>query len=174
MKWIKSLDELLFELMSWLVFWPVTLIRTALRPIATMRYADAQLKRPEDEQYDEALSPPVFLILTLIVSHLVGKALGMRDVILEDTHGLAAMVDNDTSAIALRLVMFASFPLVYAALVVGVRHRRLDRSSLKLPFYAQCYPAAVFAAVLSLAADISFLKIGPPGTSTAIILTAIA
>ena len=40
LKWIKSLDELLFELMSWLVVWPVTLVRTLLGPIAMMRYAD--------------------------------------------------------------------------------------------------------------------------------------
>ncbi|RYG80526.1 MAG: hypothetical protein EON59_15105, partial [Alphaproteobacteria bacterium] len=140
LKWIKSLDDLLFELMSWLVFWPVTLLRTAARPIAMMRYADAQLTRPEEEQYDEALSPPVFLILTLIVVHLAALALGQPDEILANQRGLAKMVDNDTSAVAVRLVLFAAFPLIFAVMLVVSKQRKLNRRSLQLPFYAQCYP----------------------------------
>jgi len=172
LKWIKSLDDLLFELMSWLVFWPVTLLRTAARPIAMMRYADAQLTRPEEEQYDEALSPPVFLILTLIVVHLAALALGQPDEILANQRGLAKMVDNDTSAVAVRLVLFAAFPLIFAVMLVVSKQRKLNRRSLQLPFYAQCYPAAVFAATLAVAAQIGILKIGPSGLSALLLLAA--
>ncbi len=165
LKWIKSLDDLLFELMSWLVFWPVTLLRTAARPISMMRYADAQLTRPEDEQYDEALSPPVFLVLTLIVAHLVAIAMGEPDLIVASQRGVAGLIDNDTSALAVRLVLFAAFPLIYSVLLLAARRRRLNRRGLQLPFYAQCYPAAVFAAALGIAAQVGMLGIGPEGLS---------
>lgn len=161
MKWIKSLDELLFELMSWLLFWPATMAKTLARPISMMRYADAQLARPEDEQYDEALSPPVFLVLTLLAAHFGAKALGQSDVILASRTGMAAMIDDDTSAIALRIVLFAAYPLVFSVILLASRRRKLSRRSLQLPFYSQCYPAAVFAAFLGLASDLSSLHIGP-------------
>lgn len=43
MKWLSSLDELLYEVISWLVFYPLTLWRTCTRPLGMMDYADAQL-----------------------------------------------------------------------------------------------------------------------------------
>jgi hypothetical protein len=172
LKWIKSLDDLLFELMSWLVFWPVTLARTAARPIMMMRYADAQLSRPEDEQYDEALSPPVFLVLTLVVAHLSAMALGQQDELLTNQRGVAGLIDDDTSAVAVRIVLFAAFPLIFSVILLAARRRKLNRRSLQLPFYAQCYPAAVFAAFLGAAAEIASLGIGPPVTLGLVILAA--
>lgn len=172
LKWIKSLDDLLFELMSWLVFWPITLVRTLFRPLTMMRYADAQLALPEEEQYSEALSPPVFLVATLLVSHLVSVALGQPDEIVASRSGLGAMVSDDTTALAVRLALFSAFPLIYSVLLLLVRQRKIDRISLRLPFYAQCYPAAVFAAALAFAAEISLLGIGPPGTSGIAIIAA--
>lgn len=174
LKWIKSLDEVLYELMSWLVFWPVTLLRVLVRPVGMMRYADAQLQRPEEDQYDQALSPPVFLILTLILTHLSSKSLGIRDMILDDTSGLAGYIDSDASAIAVRLVMFAAFPLIFSVMLLVAKTRTLNRGSLKLPFYAQCYPAAVFAAALGIASEIGMMKVGPPGTSSIVMLSASA
>ena len=172
LKWIKSLDELLFELMSWLVFWPVTLARTAFSPLAMMRYADAQLARPEDEQYDEALSPPVFLILTLLVAHLAGVALGQPDVILDNRRGVASLVTSESAAVGVRLVMFAAFPLLFSVILLAARRKRLNRGSLKLPFYAQCYPATVFAAAMAVAAQIGLLHLAPDGVPALVMLAA--
>ena len=50
MKWLNSLDEHLFEVVSWLVFLPLTLLRTLVRLMAMMDYADEQLAQPDDEQ----------------------------------------------------------------------------------------------------------------------------
>lgn len=172
LKWIKSLDDLLFELMSWLVFWPLTFVRTLLRPLTMMQYADAQLTLPEEEQYSEALSPPVFLIATLIVSHLVSIALGQPDEIIQSRTGLGAMVTDDTTALGVRLALFAAFPLIFSVIVLLVRRRRINRISLRLPFYAQCYPAAIFAALLGASAEIRLLGIGPPEASGIVTLAA--
>lgn len=173
LKWISSLDELLFELMSWLVFWPVTLVRTALRPIAMMRYADAQLSRPAQEQYAEALSPPVFLVVTLLVAHVIGVALGQGDAILDNQHGVASLVTSEAGAVAVRLVMFAAFPLLFSVILLAARRQVLARGRLQVPFYAQCYPAAVFAVVLSVATQIYLLRLGPDGLSAWVILAGV-
>ena len=145
MKWLNSLDELLYEVMSWLLFFPITLWRAAIHPIATMAEIDRQAALPDDQQYAAVLSPPLFLALALLLGHSVATVLGQTDQIIANHHGLADLVNDNASALVLRVVIFAAFPLFLAARLV--RHRRipLDRSSLRQPFYEQCYPAAVFA-----------------------------
>lgn len=158
MKWLNSLDELLYEVISWLLFYPVTLVRTLVGPIAMMRYADSQLRLPEDEQYRSALSPPLFLALTLLLAHLSATALGETDRLVADHHGLANMIDDDSSALAFRLLVFSIFPLLLSLHYVWRRRLPLDRGSLRLPFYAQCYPAAVFALGMSIGTILIGLK----------------
>lgn len=160
MKWISSLDELLYEVMSWLLFFPLTLWRAVVQPLAMMDYADRQLALPDEEQYVSALSPPLFLALTLLLAHGVATTLGQPDTIVADRSGLAGLIDDDASALALRLVVFAAFPLVAAARLVRRLGQPLDRRSLRLPFYAQCYPTAIFALCLSLGT--SFASLGTP------------
>ncbi|MBB4858332.1 hypothetical protein HNO88_001651 [Novosphingobium chloroacetimidivorans] len=150
MKWLNSLDEFLFEVMSWLVFFPLTLWRTLVQPLEMMAYADAQLALPEDEQYAAAVSPPLFLALALLIAHGLSTALGQTDAIIANRHGLAALVDSETSALLLRLVAFATIPLVMSVQLLRRRGVKIVRGTLRLPFYGQCYPAAAFALMLSL------------------------
>lgn len=42
-QWLNSLDEFLYELMSWIVFLPVTIWKILRHPLSTMEYAEAQL-----------------------------------------------------------------------------------------------------------------------------------
>ena len=71
---LKSLDDLLYEVMSWLVFYPITMWRALTRPLKMMNYADTELSDAEDKQYDDTLSPPLFLLLSLFISHAVELA----------------------------------------------------------------------------------------------------
>lgn len=51
--------------------------------------------------------------------------------------------------IGVRLRGFVIFPLVMSARLMRGRKQSLIRSTLRMPFYAQCYPASVFAPGLS-------------------------
>jgi hypothetical protein len=164
MKWLNSLDELLYEVMSWLVFYPLTLWRTLLHPLDTMDFADRQLRLPEAEQYLDAVSPPLFLALTLALAHVGATAFGETDAIVASNHGLAKMINDDTSALVFRVLVFAIFPLMMSVRLVRLRGQPLNRQSLRLPFYAQSYPAAVFALGLSLGTTLA----GLPGYSVRI------
>ena len=59
---LRSLEEFLYEVMTWLVFYPRTLLRSAARPIEILDYSRADLRKPEEEQCQDALSAPLFLI----------------------------------------------------------------------------------------------------------------
>ncbi|MFW2850415.1 hypothetical protein ACM61V_00615 [Sphingomonas sp. TX0543] len=172
MKWLNSLDELLYEVMSWLIFYPLTLWRTLSRPLSTMNYADQQLALPDAEQYADAISPPLFLALTLALSHGFAVALGQTDEIEASHRGLAGLVSDDSTALVFRLIVFAIFPLVMSVRLVRGRKQPLNRSTLRMPFYAQCYPASIFALGLSIGTAIGTSHWQTSRTAGAIITSA--
>ena len=157
MKWLNSLDELLYEVMSWLLFFPITLCHASVHPLRTMAYIERQAALPEDQQYASLLSPPLFLALALLLAHAAATALGQTDAIIANKHGLASLVTDNGTALVVRVVVFASFPLFLAARLIRGRGDLLDRRSLRQPFYAQCYPSAVFAMGLSLGTSLALL-----------------
>ncbi|WP_155006365.1 hypothetical protein [Sphingomonas hengshuiensis] len=155
MKWLNSLDELLYEVMSWLLFFPLTLWRAAFRPIGVMEEINREAVLPDDQRYQAVLSPPLFLALALLIGHSVATALGQTDAIIANRDGLADLVDDNASALVLRVIVFASFPLFLASRLVRRLGTKLNRNSLQQPFYEQCYPAAVFALGISVGTSLS-------------------
>ncbi len=157
MKWLNSLDELLYEVMSWLLFFPITLWRASVRPLRTMADIERQALLPDDQQYAAVLSPPLFLALALLLAHAVATALGQTDAIIANRHGLASLVNDNATALILRIVVFSGFPLFLAARLVRGGGGTLDRLSLRWPFYEQCYPAAIFALAASLGTSLALV-----------------
>ncbi len=150
MQLLSSLDEFLYELMSWLVFYPITLWRTLRRPLRMMDYAGDELGDATEEQYTDTLSPPLFLVVSLVISHLIELALIGESVLVKSTRGLSALVSDATSLLLLRLLIFSLFPMVMATQLVRRQHKRITRDTLKPPFYSQCYVTAPFALVVGL------------------------
>jgi hypothetical protein len=150
MQLLKSLEDLLYEIAVWLVFYPITLWRTLRQPSSMMKYADAELSDDEDQQYTDTLSPPIFLLLSLLLGHAVELATVGQNPLVGDKQGLASLVTDDTSLLLLRTVFFSVFPLVMSVRLLRMRKVKLTRRSLKRPFYAQCYPTGVFALVLGI------------------------
>lgn len=148
---LNSLDELLYEVMSWLVFFPITLWRIIRHPLDMMNYSDVEQQDAESDQYTDTLSPPLFLLLALIISHALEIALVGENGLIANKHGLASLISNDTNLIVLRIVLFSLFPLAMSVRLVRGLHLRLDRDTLKAPFYSQCYATAVFALGTGLA-----------------------
>ncbi len=145
---IQSLDDLLYEVMSWLVFYPVTLWRTLVRPLQMMDYSDVEQGDAADEQYTDTLSPPLFLLLSLILVHAAEIALVGDDAMIASKVGLAAFVSNNTDLIILRIVSFSLFPVMLATRMVRAQGLQVNRDTLRAPFYSQCYVAAVLAMLL--------------------------
>lgn len=152
MQFLKSLDDLLYEIITWLVFYPVTLWKTIRRPFTMMAYADSELEEGRESRYPDVLSPPIFLLLTLLLSHGLAVALLGENPIVASHKGLAGFINDDTSLLLVRLIFFAVFPLFMSVLLLRRRKQPLTRDSLRLPFYAQCYPTSVFAFLLGLGA----------------------
>lgn len=154
MRILRSLEEFLYEVMTWLVFYPRTLLRTALRPISMLEYSRAELSKPEEEQYQDSLSAPLFLILTLVISHGIELALHLHP-FKDRGHAADALFGSDQNLIMLRALMFAVFPLMYALEQVRDSKLPLTRKTLRGPFFGECYAASIFCLAFGLGGTIA-------------------
>lgn len=64
--------------------------------------------------------------------------------------GLASLVDDNTTLLLLRILLFGLFPLMLATRHVRSSEFDLDRDTLKAPFYAQCFAMAPVALAFTL------------------------
>jgi len=107
MKLLKSLEELLYEVMVMLVFFPRTLYLTIRHPQRMMDYADTELGDVQSEQYNDTLSPPLFLMICLVLGHLIELALPTSDL-----DQMPAFLQDDRNLLIFRVFMFSLLPLV--------------------------------------------------------------
>lgn len=166
MKILKSLEEALYEVMVLLIFYPLTMWRVITRPASMMSYADEELDDADADRYSDKLSPPIFLGITLGLSHVLELALGVHD----EQKGLLA---EDQNLLAFRMITFSVFPLVLAVRLLRRQGVVLDRKTLRAPFYSQCFVAAPWALVASGATVFAGAG-GPTLRSVGIALTVIA
>ena len=149
-KLIQSLDEFLFEVVSWLLFYPVTLWRVIKSPLKIMAAAELELTQSERRQFDDTIPPPLFLALTMILIHIVEVAVLGKSYLATVNPEMGRAIGSDTNLTVFRIVMISMLPLTAAIKLARARGKQLDREAIKVPFYSQCYPAALFAIMLAL------------------------
>ena len=145
MKLLKSLEELLYELVSWVIFYPLTLWRILIRPLTMLAYAERELQVEEVKQYDDAVSPPILLLISLGVLHAIQNVMTPADV-----PTVPGMLADERNLLAFRAVAFSLFPLVFGLIQLKCRGARVTRATFKPVFYSQCYAVVPFVIAVSL------------------------
>ena len=145
MRLLKSVEELLYELVTWILFYPLTFWRSIRHPLKTMAYAEKELGDTEQEQYSDALSPPIFLLITLFVAHLFELQIASSSL-----DALPAFLADERNLLLFRAMTFSIFPLLFALTRLRLGDVRLTRKTLKPAFYSQCYVAGPFVLAFDL------------------------
>ena len=148
MKILRSFEEFIFEATSWLIFYPLTMWRIIRRPLATMDYSDREQADTEEKRYDDALSPPLVLLATIVLWNLIGIEAHIPELEAAST-AMKTLTASQQNLVLFRSLMFSLIPLISAASLVHRQGKRLSRESLRAPFYAQCYLAAPCVTVIS-------------------------
>ena len=148
LKLLRSFEDLLFELLSWIIYYPLTLWRVLVRPLDMVAYSRHEESQAVNERYTDTLSPPLFLLATIALLHAVELASGTTSLTAK-TAIARAMTASDENLIVARSMLFALLPLFAAWRYVVARGLPLERKFLRPPFYGQCYLAAVYAMLLS-------------------------
>lgn len=154
---LKSFEVLLFEIMSWIIFYPRTLWRAGRHPLSMMDRCEGELKLPPDQQFKDIISPPIFLLLTVVAAHAVEVAVVGNSPLIDNGIGLAGLIQDNTSLILFRLIAFASLPVIAGAFALWVMKRPVDRISLQPLFYAQCFVTTPVVLLCSIAETLTRL-----------------
>ena len=157
---LKSFEVLLYEVMSWLVFYPRTLWRSGRHPLQMMERSERELTLPPAEQFKDVVSPPIFLLLTVVAAHAFEVAVVGNSALIDNGIGLAGLIQDNTSLILFRLIAFASLPVISGAFALAALHRPLDRVTLQPVFYSQCFATTPVVLLCSVAATLTRLPHG--------------
>jgi hypothetical protein len=160
MRILQSLEEFLYEAMSWVVFYPRAIVRTLRHPVAVAIYTREQLAQPRELQFSELISPPLVLILTVLIAHLIE---------LGSPHGMPAVhsamgrevFSSEQSIIATRSLAYCIFALLGAFSWLRRERKPVNRDTLREPFYVHCYLLAPL--VLGLAVGTAIAINAPKG-----------
>ena len=154
---LKSFEVLLYEVMSWLVFYPRTLWRSVRHPLRLMERTEGELKLPPAEQFRDVVSPPIFLLLTVVAANAFEVVVVGNNPLIDEGIGLAGMITDNTSLILFRLVAFASLPVIAGVFALAVMRRPVDRDTLQPVFYAQCFATTPVVLLCSVAETVTRL-----------------
>ncbi|HUH24223.1 MAG TPA: hypothetical protein VLZ51_09205, partial [Brevundimonas sp.] len=121
---LRSVEELLYEVISWLLFYPRTLWMTVTRPLRTMRYSDSEQRDRPEQQYLETLSPPLFLVLSILLAHGAELAFGLD--VEQGTSALGRLVTgNEQALLAFRALLFSLYAVIFAWLALRLTGKRV-------------------------------------------------
>ncbi|TJZ92298.1 hypothetical protein FA743_08585 [Paracoccus gahaiensis] len=143
---VRSIEELLYEIASWVLFFPLTLWKCVRHPIRMMRYGASELTDKSEHRFAEALSPPILLILTLALLHLIEIPPSE-----ELARAMSWLFEDDRDLLIFRAGVFGLLPLFCAVLDLRRKGAAVTRETLRPPFYSHCYLATPFILVVDLA-----------------------
>lgn len=145
---IRSIEELLYELTSWLIFYPRTLWAAIRHPFATMAHVAREERETTEDQFSDGLSPPLLLFITILLAH--GIELSSVGLGPAPSRAVAALFASEQFLLLFRALLFSLFPLLGAAAAVRARGTPMTRATLRSPFFSLCIIAAPFALLSSI------------------------
>jgi len=144
-KILQALEEVIFEVMTWIMLLPKTLIQIIFKPREIIQYVsdECESKKLED-QFDEFLSPILFWIIVAVLP-LTYALLSESDI--QDGGFLAIFLENKI----LLGAGIASLPLLtYLTWIELVNDRPIRKSALKRMFFIQCYITSPAVLIITL------------------------
>lgn len=168
LKILKSFEEFVYEALTWLLLLPWTLFRIIVSPRRMVNYAATELGAEGEDRFDDAVSPPLLLILCVLIAHFID--LGIRAQTPVDDGTVASVVlASEQYLLLYRTIAFGVWALAGAVYLMWRARIAISRKNLRTPFYEQCYLVAPFALVLSISS--SLMLMGEPWVVVGVALT---
>jgi hypothetical protein len=143
---VRSIEELLYEILSWFIFLPLTLWYCIRFPLRMMRYGASEIADESEHRFAEALSPPILMFLTIGILHLFDSGISAPQNAL-----VSWITEDDRNLLVFRAVVFSLLPLLLASVDLRLRRSALTRETLRPAFYSHSYVAAPFILALCIA-----------------------
>ncbi|MEK7442977.1 MAG: hypothetical protein AAB571_11665 [Chloroflexota bacterium] len=134
-KIFQSIEDVIYEIATWIVFVPKTLLFVLLRPQWTQPYVTSEWAKEAKQRFKEFMSPPLFWVIVAIVPNILLYTL-LPDA--KDVYSSLSFADR-FFALATFLV---GVPAFFAATLQQIKEHGVEKDSLKRFFYIQCLVCA--------------------------------
>ena len=141
---LQSLEAFFRKVAAWPISFPRTLWRVLRNPIAVSLYVRQQLAEQPDRRFSGMLSPPLMLILSIVLAHLLGFAIADRP---------SPWISGEWLTLLVLSLSYGLYALMPAMAMLRVRRVRVSPTTLREPFYIQCYLASPLS-ILLIAANL--------------------
>lgn len=173
MRILRALEEFLYELVGWLVFYPRTFWRIMRDPPASARYVLQELGGPPEKQFAGSISPVLMLILSVVLAH------GIELLSRQPMPHIASPVgqrlfSTEQGMLITRCVVFSGYALIAALVTLRRQRLAVTRDTLRGPFAIQAFLISPFVVMLALGMMLIHLQDDNPLPGVALILFAIA
>jgi hypothetical protein len=121
-----------------------------------MDYADTELGDVQSGQYTDTVSPPLFLMLSLGLSYMIGVALHVDGA----SGAESSLLADPERLLIFRVFVFSLLPLTMSLRLLHDLKITLDRDTLRPPFYSQCFVTAPFALVFGAGITMASRSVG--------------
>jgi hypothetical protein len=154
MRLLRSLEEFLYELVGWLVFYPRTFWRILRHPGAIARYTRLELAQERDRQFQETISPVLMLILSVGLVHALELAMKLPAPKADSPLG-QLLFGSEEGLLLTRSVVFCIYALGAALGTLQRERQPITRHTLREPFSIQAFLACPFVVLLSCGLQMS-------------------
>ena len=171
LKILKSFEEFVYEALLWFILLPKTLGRIVVSPRRMCDYVAGELTVEDEKRFGGAMSPPLLLILCVLIAHFVDLA--VRPQATDASGSLAGeLFGSEQNLLLYRTMAFGLWALAGSVYLLLRSGTAVTRDSLRTPFYEQCYLVSPFALVVSICTSV--LQAGPDGMALASLLVVLA
>jgi hypothetical protein len=154
-KMIQSLQDLVFEIVVWVLLLPKTFFRALLRPDLMVKYVNSEFQKEPEKQFDEFVPPVLFYLMLAVIPAALYTWTGQGAA--EESEPLFGLTENNVLMSVLTTLISL---LIYLVWIEGLNKRPLRRSGLRRLFFIQCYlvtPAQLLYTLL-LVAGLDFIN----------------
>jgi hypothetical protein len=146
---LRSLEEFLYELVGWLVFYPRTFWRIFRHPGRIARYTRTELTKDRDDQFADTISPVLMLILSVIFTHVLELAFKAPVMAIASPIG-QKLFGSEQGLLLTRSVAFCIYALGAALGTLRAESLEVTRNNLREPFSIQAFLVCPFLLLLSV------------------------
>lgn len=141
----RAIEQFAYELMLWVLFYPLTLFKVIINPARMMDYVAAESVKDEKDAFANAMRPALFLLVSLAIGALLLPFTEQEVASLSTSRTGKAITESLMALLLFRMVIFTFFPIAGAVIYDLFTPGNVSRDTLKLPFAQQCYIMAPFA-----------------------------
>lgn len=149
---IKAVEELIFEISSWLLCYPKSLAKALAAPGWAVEYVRDEMSKDKAAAFDEYMSPALFYALSVALVVLPGidvLEIAFGNLLPVTSHRL--LLGSPDKIVLTAAVLSGACPLGFAWVANAAARVKISRGALRVPLQAQFLIAAPFVVLLSVA-----------------------